>query len=692
MVSRPKSQSIVNAPWGTAPTPLLPRAIREAGMNGISLRLNGLGVRPQDLDSAFWRTPGAPKRATTDADCMQLRDYVRRVLQAVTTSTIAPSSLVKSSIMLASLPLRTRTYNALAAQGFSTIGQVAELTYAELMRVPTFGITSLLDLTCCLEAFVHQQSDTQLANVRDNSQSLTEIVTDLLTVFDERELMVLRSRVLPVAATATLEELGQRAGVTRERIRQIEKGLHKELIGRLDQPAFESIRRRAARLREILGSAVPASALESMDPELVPTFQAGDDQRAVTRELMLWVAGPYELRHNWLVLDRTLREKSKQALNRAVSDKQFLHAAKASTALSRLGIAEPHRSQWIDELGGFRKVDEGWVVFRGSLVAKCINWIRYRQAPVLVSELAVVTGTESERSLRHRLLDDQRLKRITRQGHVALREWEQFDEYTGVAEEIAQEIERLGGAASIEHLVNVISARYGVSPNSVRQYASAPMFIRGQDGKLRRRSLDQRLTVDADAADSAGCYFIDGGWSLRCEVTLDTLRGSGRPVPVGFAAAAGCQPGERISFLSDGGDVVLSWPETAASGPNLGSVRIYAEAEAATIGDHLFVTLSDGRARVRLLTRSQLQGTNDPVERLWLLVGLKQQSLLLTNNVWEEIGCAIGLGEDAENAGPEDIRRALNARGERDLAGLIPEGHQTETADAALSRIAGLLS
>jgi hypothetical protein len=569
---------------------------------------------------------------------------------------------------------------------------VAELTYADLMRVPAFGITSLLDLTCCLEALAYQQSGTQLTNVADTSRSLTELVKDLLSAFDERELMVLRNRVLPVPATATLEELGQRAGVTRERIRQLETRLHERLVARLAEAVFDSIRRRAETLRETLGSAVPASTLEWIDPELFPSFQGGNDESAVTREVMLWVAGPYELRDEWLVLDRTLREKSKQALNRAVSNNLFLVAADASTALSSLGIVERHHSQWIDELGGFRKVDQGWVVFSGSLVEKCINWIRYRQAPVPVTELAVVTGTESERSLRNRLLDDRRLKRITRQGHIALREWQQFDEYTGVAEEIAQEIERLGGAASIEHLVNVISARYGVSPNSVRQYASAPMFIRGQDGKVRRRPLDQRLTIDADAADSAGCYFIDGAWSLRCEVTLDTLRGSGRPVPVGFAAAVGCQPGERIKFCSDSGDVVLSWPETAASGPNLGSVRTHAEAEEATIGDHLFICLSDGRARVRLLSKSHLQSTNDSVERLRLLVGLKQLSSPLTNNVWEEIGWAIGLGEDAENAGPEDVRRALNARGERDLAGLIPEGRQTETADAALSRIAGLLT
>ena len=750
------------APWGCANTPLLPLAIRQASGDGVILRLSGLQFTPKDLDATFWKRVEVHREGVPPESLLQLKEHSRSLLETVAKTSIAPASLSKCTISLFSLPLRTRTHNALAAQNLRTVKQVAELKYGELLTIPQFGMISLLDLTCCLESIADQitssqstESDRRSAtSSAPNSKSVSQfddfmanlsawaagergcktlgaaflvdieewppalrtewtrllsedtrtlgggllsqfdskqLVKELLVVFDDREVMVLRARILPSTVSATLEDLGQKAGVTRERIRQIETKVEKRLTNRLHLPLFESLRRQAETLRVALGSAVPVGAMQPRLSELNQKYRAEDPDWAVILEVLLWMAGPYVLRNEWFVQDQTLWERSEDQLNGVLSDGILLRAADAWTVLAGLGIVERHRSDWIETLGGFRKVDEGWIKFGGSLVAKCISWIRYRREPVLVSELARITETDSERSLRNRLLDDARFKRIDKQGHIALREWKQFDEYAGIAQEIAEEITRLGGAAELEHLVSVLTTRYGVRPSSVKMYAAAPMFIRAQDGKIRLRASDQQLIANDDPADCAGCYFVDGTWQFRFEVTQDTLRGSGRAVPPGFSVIAGCQPGQRVSYRSELGDIVLSWPETTASGPSLGSVRAHAEAVRASLGDFLFVGFADSRAVVRLLSQSDLRNAGGPLERLWLLVGLDPSSLRTARNIWEEIALAIGLGEDAENASPDVVSNALNGRGERELVELMPEGRQAETTDAALGRIARLL-
>ena len=90
-------------------------------------------------------------------------------------------------------------------------------------------------------------------------------------------------------------------------------------------------------------------------------------------------------------------------------------------------------------------------------------------------------------SFGNQLASDQRLKR-TGVPHLGLREWD-HDEYTGIADEIAQEITRQGGTASLEHLVEYISTNYGAAPNSIRSYASGDRFAR------RARANHYRSTV-----------------------------------------------------------------------------------------------------------------------------------------------------------------------------------------------------
>jgi hypothetical protein len=181
---------------------------------------------------------------------------------------------------------------------------------------------------------------------------------------------------------------------------------------------------------------------------------------------------------------------------------------------------------------------------------------------------------------------------------------------------------------------------------------------------------------------------IDGHWTLRVEITDDTLRGSGRPLNAGIAAVVGCQPGERRVFRTLRDEIVVSWPAGSASGPNLGSLKPDVDAEGGKVGDFVFLTFIDSDIRVRLLSAASLQDAS-PITKLALLIGLPL-AIATSSNPWGIIATAVGLGDRPGTYGADDVYAALMRRNEVTLASLI----HGETADAAVDifkRLEGIL-
>jgi RNA polymerase sigma factor (sigma-70 family) len=124
----------------------------------------------------------------------------------------------------------------------STLGAEAGLDEARAARLLEFRVTPML-----LSVAIHQDSDMELGEaLADRSvppaadlvaaSLLPGVVTRLLSVLDRREQEVLRLRFgLEGATPHTLGELGDRLGLTRERVRQIEKAA----LSKLRRPAAE---------------------------------------------------------------------------------------------------------------------------------------------------------------------------------------------------------------------------------------------------------------------------------------------------------------------------------------------------------------------------------------------------------------------------------------------------------------------
>ena len=121
-------------------------------------------------------------------------------------------------------------------------------------------------------------------------------------ILDERELYIAAARTLAIRSPETLEELGTRFDVSRERIRQLENQAIEKMNNALIQASYRVIRRVSHRLRSEIGTAILSAQFSTSVRESInfqPTEAAVDD---IGVRLLLWIAGPYEQTDEWLVV------------------------------------------------------------------------------------------------------------------------------------------------------------------------------------------------------------------------------------------------------------------------------------------------------------------------------------------------------------------------------------------------------
>ena len=152
------------------------------------------------------------------------------------------------SISLVNLSLKVRTFNALNNRGFSNVGDIANLKNDELMSIPNFGRTSLIDLEQQLKLAIERgpvliDTNRPLTNTEENSSlsgsfgittklssqfghlnSLTSLIVGAVASLPTNIEKIVRSRMGLGCEPMTLQEIGDdmEVKVTRERVRQLE--------------------------------------------------------------------------------------------------------------------------------------------------------------------------------------------------------------------------------------------------------------------------------------------------------------------------------------------------------------------------------------------------------------------------------------------------------------------------------------
>ncbi|RFA15334.1 hypothetical protein B7R21_04785 [Subtercola boreus] len=485
--------------------------------------------------------------------------------------------------------------------------------------------------------------------------SLGDLLSEEVLALGEREqdIVVLRLASLD---RLSLDALGDRMGVTRERVRQIEAKLKLRIQAWIAPDTLLGMRAAALRQRadpvahvddvltdipsaagSVISSDVPAwlfldlldDGFESDGDWLaVPSWQAVVEEVKVRFDQL---AGPHGSAPDDLLLD-SLTEWS--------------------------GLSEKRVGELLRDLE-YLPVRGGWVhLERRSLPNFVAAYLERRQEACSLDELdAAVPYEHSTVSLRNALAVDERLIRVGRE-NWELTSWG-GEAYAGIKDAIARALDSADGVVAIQTLVDDLAPRFNVAETSVRAYAAAYPFTLAQ-GLVRYAT--ERKVRPKSPGQTRRLYLGDGDGEVRFRLTVtkDHLRGSGSPVQSGVAAALHVQPGTKSGFSGPAGSITLSWVNPQ---PQLSSIRSILIAIDAALGNEIMLAWSAGVVTAWVVDESPPEA----LQQASALMGIRSVRGDIARDR-TAIARAIDLDETATWS---QIRERLDARGEADLTELL---------------------
>ena len=184
--------------------------------------------------------------------------------------------------------------------------------------------------------------------------SVPALIARGLAPIDLRSRDILTKRVFATESATTLEALGERHSITRERIRQLEKRAlrHLEIFRNAE---FRPVIRRSMALRERLGIGLPAadSFIESaLAWACEDQLSSGAKEIAFVQAFLLWLAGPYKVRRNWLLAEKHLSTLTLDALLARRDERGLISELAVTEVLNHFRFKTPYHLAWIRQLPG----------------------------------------------------------------------------------------------------------------------------------------------------------------------------------------------------------------------------------------------------------------------------------------------------------------------------------------------------
>ena len=378
----------------------------------------------------------------------------------------------------------------------------------------------------------------------------------------DTERTIIEHRLVRTPAT-TLEEVGKQVGVTRERIRQVQIRIERNVQAALGR----GMRIIASALKEQLGQVVAQSEVERRIDTLLPA-----DQNLVTRLVRRALIGEMGFTlDSGVYLDKRATEELDEirvstrrlADDVGLVDEQEIVASLPSEEWRRFWPWVRERCELYELFGSLGIRDSGKARAKAALIS--IGRAATRE------EIARMCGFSENKTGSHLSVIPSVVK--ADKDRWGLKEWVD-DEYDGITGEIIQRIEEDGGATTTERLLTELPSKFGVNPMSVRAYMQTAKFTI-QDGWISLASQSSIQLRDLDdviaGRDHSGAPY----WTFAVEERFfDGYSVSS--VPPEFAKALGCAPdaGERIQIenLPDCRDLSISWRLASITGASMGYV------------------------------------------------------------------------------------------------------------------------
>ena len=480
-----------------------------------------------------------------------------------------------------------RVANAVDAYG--DLGDRESVVWDDSSEPDSTALLDWLALSGESARLIPEDADYMPALVRDQISMLHDRIDGILIGAereiqaigdqDERFISILNNRLV---GGASLDEVGQQYGITRERIRQLEAKLRAELSDA--GPYCEQVR------AALVHRYAPLAKIERIKEELPRLFEIPSGMSATLFDLVqktgtvdaaVPTAG-WEIDNGWFVATDF------GALFDAVFDRAVDNygVATLTDVTDKLGTSEDNATAWICERTPYR-IFEGKVFTRVSSVSdRAVALLSHRGTPMHIDEIAEIMADRNARAIDGQLSQDPRTKRSAA-GTWALSEWG-LEEWTNIADYIGRRIdqatEQEQDGVPLADLIDGAVA-FGVAESSVRTYAASSDFT-VEDGIVRRRRDEEYKPVEATPEESKGLYWKDDHWALLLTITHDHVRGSGVQIPSGIAGMYELGFGDEKILPSRLGDQRISVGRTTT---NMSTISRFVKDMGLAEGDRAWV-------------------------------------------------------------------------------------------------------
>lgn len=339
---------------------------------------------------------------------------------------------------------------------------------------------------------------------------------DRACAIDERFRLIASRRFF---GDATLEELGQVFGITRERVRQLES----QLIGafRRDSPLSPVV---ASAIADRIGRIVREDTFETELPQFAQDCGFGTSYG----EYFRFVSDLWETDDGWLG-KRGFRIDALQQLEDL--DNGY-GAVKVQDFADSMGFSKEDAGEWLSQQRHIVVLSDNSVALKArSNQDRAVGVLSIAGEPMTLEEILQQIGVDtSPRSMANAMASDERIVKVSN-GTFALQDWG-LAQFSTIFDWIGERIDQGGGSVKLQQLLDD-APELRISPSSVIAYASGAGY-QVTDGVVTR-SVAETQVIDDDPQDSRDMYMRDGQWHLLLTVNGDHLRGSGFAVPRGVA-------------------------------------------------------------------------------------------------------------------------------------------------------------
>lgn len=647
------------APWGSPPTPLLPRWYREA------LSALKLPTKLRVINSKV-KTIGDLDRFWTDRKTPIPKESLRQIIEFVYAHSLPPldTVVIPTGIDHAELqkyPLKHRTINALRKA--SLLEGSEAISVGQLLSLKNFGHVSLIDLMCVSELALERHStpisvpnvatnesniETKINDYQHKEQNkLVESLRPLLAAAEEfygvvtvgealkldlaslastikmeaplnsltisditdgyrisdnicqglesvlesmspTEHLIIENRLV-TTKPMSLEELGQRVGVTRERVRQVQRKLQRTI----EKTISTEMDQIAALLVKKIGPVISETGL---DNSVLNFFSSRDFNQRVFDIARHILRNRLEYSCiNGICCDKStiaVIENLKKSALQLIDDVGLIDETALLDHLSDSKWSE-HLPDIINRCGFYRF--SGRLALQDKAKPKVKAALLEIGQPATKEEIASRAGLDPAKIGGH-LSAIPSIARAdkTRWGIV---EWID-DIYEGIPAEIIQRIEEDGGATTFERLIEELPRLFGVSESSVRSYIGTPQFLL-QDGYVSLADYSSLTLRNFDDVIHGRTENGDPYWTFLAEDRyFDGYSLVG--LPPELAREFGCTPNgnTQIHIVKPEGcrDLSVNWRLASLSGASLGYLSEPLERLGVNSGDRVRMVIRSSKA------------------------------------------------------------------------------------------------